>query len=252
MDGMRPDGGSSVTIEPQEQAGSRLEAFWRGARETPIIPVLVLAFSFVGFGALTRETGLSLLHTLFMSIFIFALPGQVVLVDEMARGASVVTAAVAVTATAVRLLPMTVALLPIIRDGEGPKWLEYLASYFVAITVWVEAMRRTPLQPRWSRTAYTFGIAALLIVGSSTGATIGFLLAASLPKPFAAALLFLTPIYFLLSMLSSCRRAADVMPILAGLALGPLLHLVMPQWDLLLTGLIGGTLSFLAARLLRA
>src|SRR5262245_57959831 len=103
--------GSGITSPDPVRAGetSRPAAAWRGARETPIIPALVLCSTFVGFGALTSETGFSLLHTLFMCVFIFALPGQVVLVDEMARGASIVTAAIAVTATSVRLLPMTVS-----------------------------------------------------------------------------------------------------------------------------------------------
>ena len=253
MDGTGPEAGSLARTEPQEAVlASRWVAFCRGVRETPLIPPLILSFSFIGFGALTKETGLSLLHTLFMSVFIFALPGQVVLVDEMARGASLLTAALAVTATAVRLLPMTVALLPIIRDRRDPKWLEFAATCFIAVTVWVEAMRRTPHQPRPDRTAYTLGIVALLVISSSMGAVIGFLLAASLPKAFAAALLFLTPMYFLLSMISSSRGKGETLPIIAGFALGPILHLAVPQCDLLLTGLIGGTLSFLAARWLRA
>jgi predicted branched-subunit amino acid permease len=246
MDGTGGEGGAAA--QQAAGAGKRRRAFWRGLRETPLIPAAILALSFVGFGALTRETGLSLLHMLFMSVFIFALPGQVVLVDEMARGASMLTAALAVTATAMRLLPMTVALLPVIRDRAGPKWLEALASYFVAITVWVEALRRAPHQPRRERTAYTLGIAALLLASSITGGTVGFLLAASVPTTIAAALLLLTPMYFLFSMLSSARTRIDMLPIVVGLVLGPLLHMALPQFDLLLTGLIGGTASFLVMR----
>lgn len=252
MDGAGPERGLLTTGEPEWTAGAgRWRAVWRGACETPLTPALILSLSFVGFGALTNETGLSLLHTLFMAIFIFALPGQVVLVDEMARGASIVTAGAAVTATAVRLLPMTVALLPVVRERGGPKWMEFLVAYYTAITVWVEAMRRTPMLPRRLRSAYALGIAGVLICASSTGAIFGFLLSANVPKMFAAALLFLTPIYFLLSMLASSRAARDILPILAGLGLAPLFHLVFPQWDLLLTGLVGGTASFLAARWLR-
>jgi predicted branched-subunit amino acid permease len=252
MDGTGSERGLSTMGEPEWTVGaSRWRAALYGARETPVTPALILALSFIGFGALTNETGLSLLHTLFMGVFIFALPGQVVLVDEMARGASVVTAGFAVTATAIRLLPMTAALLPVVRERGGPKWLEFLVAYYVAITVWVEAMRRAPFLPRRLRGAYAMGISGMLIIASQTGAIIGFLLAANVPKLFAAALLFITPIYFLLSMLAASRAVGDLLPIFAGLVLAPLLHLAFPQWDLLLTGLIGGTLSFLAARWLR-
>lgn len=252
MQGMPTEGDAGARARPEQGGGGRWGAFWRGAAQTPLIPATILSFSFVGFGALTSEVGLSLAHTLSMTAFIFALPGQVVLVDQMMRGAPLLTAALAVTATAVRLMPMTVALMPVLRDRDGPKWLEYATAWFVAVTVWVEAMRRAPLQPRWSRTAYALGIGAALAAASCAGSALGFVLAGGLPRTFSAALLFLTPIYFLLSMLSSTRTGADLMPILAGLALGPLMHRLVPEWDLLITGLIGGTASFLAARWLRA
>jgi predicted branched-subunit amino acid permease len=249
MDGTGSESGSPAALGPGRRISrARWLAFLHGVRETPLIPPFILCLTFLGFGALASETGISLLNTLFMAVFIFALPGQVVLVDEMARGASVVTAAIAVTATAVRLLPMTVSLLPVIRDRTGPKWLEFLVAYFVAITYWVEAMRRTPRHPRPLRAAYTLGIAAALVLASSIGAAGGFLLAANVPRPVAAALLFLTPMYFLLSLVASSRSRADLLPIAAGLGFGPVLHLAVPDWDLLLTGLVGGTLSFAATR----
>lgn len=252
MDGAGSEQGLLARGEPEWTAGAgRWRAAWRGARETPLTPALILWLSCLGFGALANETGLSLLHTLFMSLFIFALPGQVVLVDEMARGASIVTAGLAVTATAVRLLPMTVALLLVVRERGGPRWITFLLAYYTAITMWVETMRRAPMLPRRLRGAYALGITGALIGASSAGAIFGFLLSANVPEIFAAALLFLTPVYFLLSMLATSRAARDILPILAGLALAPVFHLVAPQWDLLLTGLAGGTASFLAARWLR-
>lgn len=227
---------------------TRLTAAWHGARETPFLPAIILFGTFVGFGALTSETGLGWLDTIFMSVFIFALPAQVALVDQMARGASILTAALAVTATAVRLLPMTVALLPMIRDRRVPKWMEFAVACFVAVTMWVEAMRRTPGVPRHLRAAYVLGIAAWLVVFSSMGGLLGFFLAARVPPVIAATLLFMTPIYFVLSMLSTARSTASVMPIVLGLILGPLFHVIVPELDLFLAGLIGGSISFLLAR----
>ncbi len=220
----------------------------RGVLETPFIPPFILFTTFIGFGALTSQIGLSWLETLFMSIFIFALPGQVVLVDEMARGASVLTAALAVAATGVRLLPMVVSLRPMIRDRRVPKWQELLLVYYVAVTMWLEMMRRLPGLPRHLRAAYSLGITGLLVGVSASGAMLGFILASSVPVTISAALLFTTPIYFLLSMLASARSAATLTPILLGLILGPLFHIFLPALDLLLTGLLGGSLSFLFTR----
>ena len=243
------DGGSPTPADPAWPVdATRRGAAWRGARETALVPAFVLFGTFVGFGALTSESGLTWLDTIFMSVFVFALPAQVVLVDKMARGASIFTAALAVTATAARLLPMTVALLPMIRDRRVPKWMEFAVAYFVAVTMWVEAMRRAPGVPRHLRGAYVLGITAWLLAFSSAGGLIGFFLAARVPPVVAATLLFMTPIYFVLSMLSGAQSAAGVMPVVLGLVLGPLFHVLVPELDLFLTGLIGGSISFLLAR----
>jgi predicted branched-subunit amino acid permease len=243
------DGGSPTPAEPAWAVdATRRIAAWHGARETPFVPAFILFGTFIGFGALTSQTGLTWLDTIFMSVFVFALPAQVALVDQMARGASIFTATLAVTATAVRLMPMTVALLPMIRDRRTPKWMEFAVAYFVAITMWVEAMRRVPGIPRHLRSAYVLGITAWLVTFSTVGGLIGFFLAARVPPIIAAALLFMTPIYFVLSMLSSTRSAAGLTPIVLGLVLGPLFHVLVPELDLVLTGLIGGTISFLLSR----
>lgn len=242
--------GSNPADSSWAKDATRRLAAWRGARETPFIPAFILFSTFIGFGALTSEMGLTWLDTLLMSVFIFALPGQIVLVDQMARGASVLAAAVAVAATGARLLPMTVALLPMIRDRRVPKWMEFAVAYFVAVTTWIESMRRAPHVPRHLRAAYTLGISGFLVFISSAGAVTGFLLAANVSPIVAAGLLFMTPIYFLLSMLAGVRTAADAMPILFGLVLGPALHILVPSFDLILTGLIGGTASVAVSRYL--
>jgi predicted branched-subunit amino acid permease len=227
---------------------TRWRAAWRGARETSLLPAAILFASFLGFGTLTNQTGFTWLDTMVMSAFIFALPGQVVLVDEMMRGASLVGAALAVTATGVRLLPMTVALMPMVRDDRVPKWMELVLAHFVAVTVWIESMRRGPDVPRHLRAAYMLGIAGQLVSSALAGVTAGYLIAAQVPVLIAAALLFVTPLYFLLGMLSSSRKATTFLPISAGLTLGPLFHIYVPSLDLLLTGLVGGTASFLVTR----
>ena len=243
------DGSSPTPADPAWAADSDAahRCLARRARNA-LHPAFILFGTFVGFGALTSETGLTWLDTIFMSAFIFALPAQVLLVDQMARGASIFTAALAVTATAVRLLPMTVAILPMIRDRRVPKWMEFAVAYFVAVTMWVEALRRAPGVPKHLRAAYVLGIAAWLVTFSSIGGLVGFFLAARVPPLIAATLLFMTPIYFVLSMLSSTRSAAGVMPIVLGLMLGPLFHVLVPELDLFLAGLIGGSISFLLAR----
>lgn len=243
-------GSSSRSLPGWEKKIGVRKAMWRGAIETPFMPSFVLFATFLGFGAMARQSGLSMFESLFASIFIFALPAMMVLVDQMAHGASIATAALAVTATGVRLLPLVVAIVPLIRYRNVPKWVEYLIAYFTAVTMWVETLRRLPTVPRHLRAAYSIGITLNIVPSATAGALIGFVLATGTPVVVTAALLFLAPMYFMLSMLACIRDPLTLLPIAMGVILGPIFYLMAPQFDLLLTGLVGGTSSFLVTTLL--
>ncbi len=202
----------------------------------------------MGFGALARDSGLDLGLTLFINATVFALPGQVVLVDEIAGGAALFGAAFALALTAVRLLPMTVSLMPLIRNGDRLPPFGFLAVHFVAISVWVDAAVRLPALPREKRYAYFLGMGFGMLVATLTGTAIGYGLAGSVSPIVSAALLFMSPVFFWLSQVGTARLSADWLAIGIGCVLGPLLFLFAPGWDLLLAGLVGGTVAFMVGR----
>jgi predicted branched-subunit amino acid permease len=224
----------------------------KALRRPPIGPAIVLFCSFVGFGVLCHGADVGLPVTVYTSLFIFALPAQVILVDQIARDVPTWTAVVAVAFTGVRLLPMTVALMPHLRGGRRPKPLDYLASHFVAVTMWIESMRRIPFMPRRMRVSFFFGLALVLVGVSVAGSIVGFLLADRLPRIVAASLIFLTPAYFLLGLIGATRSRADYAPILLGLCGAPLFMKIAPSIDLIAAGLAGGTLSYVLFRRRRA
>lgn len=225
------------------------QAFFQGVKRLPSTPVLVVICTFIGFGALARETGLTLGQAAFLNFTMFALPNQVVLVDQIAHGATLATAFFAVLLAGVRLLPLTVSLMPLLRaDRSNPKWLLPLMAHFIAITVWVESMRRLPQIPSNLRVPYFFGFGLALMAATLLGTALGYSLSANVPTSLAAVLLFLTPIYFFLSLIIVAQTHIDKAAIALGLILGPLFFFLMPGFDLLLTGLIGGTLAYGGAR----
>lgn len=229
---------------------SRAKAgFFKVFREPPIAPALVLCLSFVGFGVLCEGLHLGLMPTLYTTVFVFALPGQVVLVDQIARGVPILTAALAVSFTAVRLLPMTVALMPHLQKGGRSRWLDYVMAHFVAVTMWIESMRRIPRLPRGMRPSYYFGLALILVGVSVTGTVAGYLLAGHLPRNLAGALIFLTPIYFFLGLISNTRSKRDYAPIALGFVGAPFFMKLAPSFDLVLTGVVGGSVAFLLRQL---
>ena len=88
------------------------------------------------------------------------------------------------------------------------------------------------------------GIATLTIAGRKALNIIGT------PEITAltAALLFFTPAYFMMSMMQSAYLRSDWLAIGLGMAIGPLVYLVAPDLDLLVAGLVGGTIAYLYGR----
>lgn len=218
--------------------------YLRGVRAAFSLPLLMLASAHIGFAGLAREAGLTLAQTVFATGIVWALPANVVLVGAIIGGAGLPAAAFAVALSSLRLTPMVVALVPEMRGSKTRTWVLYLLSHFVAVTSWVIAMQTLRDIPREMRTAWYAGVGGTLVLVNMLVVGIAFALAGDLPPVASAALLLLTPIYFLTSLWGSARERAGYVAMVLGLGLGPLFHLWTPGFDLLAAGLGGGLAAF--------
>jgi predicted branched-subunit amino acid permease len=94
------------------------------------------------------------------------------------------------------------------------------------------------------RLAHHLGIGVAVCIMMVLGSLAGFLLTGGVPAPVSAALVFTTPLYFIMSLVISSQSRMDMAAIMLGCGLAPLLYLVVPGFDLPATGLIGGTLAY--------
>ena len=226
--------------------------FLRGLAKVGSIPALVLMTAQIGFAALAREAGFTLWQTVCMTGLVWALPGQVVFVGSVASGASMATVVLAVSLSAVRFMPMVMAWTPVVRAPGTPRTLLYFLSWFVAVTAWVFAMTRLPHLPREARAPFFAGFGMGLTVINMGVVAASYVMIADLAPWLAAALMMLTPVYFLLALWSAGRAFSERLAMVVGLVLGPLFHFVTPRFDLLLAGFLGGTLAYFAGRAQRA
>lgn len=219
-------------------------AFRRGARDAIGVPAGVLAASYIGFGALASAGGISIWVVIVSTITIWALPGQLVMVDMWQFGAPMIAIVLAVTLANARFLPMAITLLPVIRDPDQPRWYYYIAAHGVAMTSWVISMRRCPEMPVAERMAYFAGFSFACIVVSAVAGAVGYLLADSIPATIRIGLVFLAPVYFFVFLVGEARsRLARIALACGGLA-GPLCYVLTPQWSVLAAGFVGGTAAF--------
>jgi predicted branched-subunit amino acid permease len=241
----QPDEPKPGAEAPAAGPASQLRAFARGLGVAFSVPAALLFSAGIGFGALARDGGFSLGHTAFISGGMFALPNQVVLIDQLVRNEALLAVAFAVALAALRLLPMTVSLTPLLKGDRPRPLLETIAVHFVAVSPWIESHRRLPALPRGLRLASHVGYGVAFWSAMMTGTVAGYTLAGSVPAAVSATLLFLTPVYFLLSLLATARSRMDLLAIGIGCTLAPVLYLAAPGYDLLATGVLGGTLAFL-------
>jgi|TARA_R110002072_G_scaffold124947_2_gene260573 predicted branched-subunit amino acid permease len=208
------------------------------------VPAMVLAASYLGFGALVRESGLSVWQGLFSTVTGWALPGQVILVELYSVGAPLLLIAIAVALTNARLLPMAVTLMPLLRTQGFGRWRYYFIAHWVAVTGWAQALRVCPSLVREERWYYFFGFTMVLWPTTITATAVGFFLAAYLPAALSLGLVFLNPIYFMLVFASDLSVRPRILSMIFGAVLGPLLFVWNPDWALLLTGVLAGSLGF--------
>src|ERR1700759_4437605 len=169
---------------------SPARAFAWGLRSVAsTVLTLVLFATYLGIGALAHDSHFSPGWALASTALIWAGPAQIILISTLGSGATVVQAAIAVTVSAIRLFPMVVSVLPMLRTPRTRRRHLIFAAHFIAITLWVECFRLLPQVPRERRIAFTNGLGVGLMSVCLAATTIGYGLAANLPQSLGAAIL---------------------------------------------------------------
>ena len=178
---------------------------------------------------------------------IWGLPGQLALAELYAAGTETLAVIMASSLANARFLPMAVAFLPVIRLGlERRIWLFALVQ-LMSINTWAAALREGPGLSGPHRRLYFLLFAGICISAAMIGTAIGYRTAEILPRPVTAGLVYLNPIFFAL-LFATMRGRMIAYSLVIGAATGPLLHLVSPDWGVLATGVVAGSIAFFLYR----
>ena len=245
--------GTKRSMSAPDPYPSSTAAFFAGARAAfGSVFFLVLMGTYIGIGALAHDFGLSSWWLALSTLLVWAAPAQVILISALGTGAALFEVALAVTLSAIRLFPMVVALLPLLRGPQTRLRDLLLPTHFTSVSMWVESLRLLPALPRERRIAFCNGLSVGYMGTAATFGFVGYYLAAGLPPLFAGTLLFLTPMSFLISTANNCRQMVDRLALVLGLTLGPLLTYWHVGLDLMWTGVVGGSLAYGVHRLRQA
>ena len=221
----------------------------RGIVDALGIPSLVLGASMLAVGGLAHDVGYPLGAVLLSTLVIWAAPAQVILFGLIAAGATLPVMAIAVGFSSVRFLPMCMTILPLLRQPGTRTPTLLAASHLIAVTNWVESMRRLPPLPPPARLPYYFGFATTVMLCATAATGIGYYLVSRLPPLMAAGLLFVSPIYFTSALGRAARSRADVLAMASGFVLMPLSVWLPSGFDIIAVGVIGGTVAYAIDRL---
>jgi predicted branched-subunit amino acid permease len=220
-------------------------AFGQGALEAAGVPAAVLVAGFLGFGALAAAHELPLAVAVASTVIIWALPGQIIFVEMHTLAAPLVATVLAVMLSSARFLPMTLMLMPELRDARHRPWRYYAAAQLLSLSGWTMAVARFPDLPRAQRLAWFYGFTLVLITTSAVSTAAGYVGADILPPVARLALVFTVPVYYLLILTGAVRERIAALGLICGAATGPLAYLATPEWSVPLGGLAGGTVAFL-------
>jgi predicted branched-subunit amino acid permease len=236
---------------PPEPAVARKPAatIMAGARAAVGLPTVTIFFSLVGIGGLVRDIGWPMLAGVLSSVLMWAGPAQVLLFGSLAAGVSLPVIMLAVLLSSLRFLPMTMSIMPLLSSPRRPLWQLLLAAHLIAITNWIEGLRRLPALPESQRYSFFMGFGSAVMLSGAVATGCGYYMVAALPGVLGAALLFTTPIFFTASILAPLRTWPEAMPVIFAVVLAPFAPLLVGEdYALLLIGLGGGTLAWLVQR----
>ncbi|MDI9849578.1 AzlC family ABC transporter permease [Rhodoblastus sp. 17X3] len=226
--------------------------FLEGVRQALTGPAFYVSISLMGVGSLARAAGFPVGAAVLSTILVWAGPGQLLFFGAVIAKTAPPAIALAVSLSSVRLLPMCLSVLPMLREKRTPLPVLFAAAHFIAVTVWAESLRRLPDIERPVRLPFFFGLATTCLTLTSFSTALGYWLMGSLPPPLGAGMMMLSPIYFLATTARSARSGADWLAMLFGAVLAPVMvTFVGGGFDLLALALVGGGGAWFAGYLAR-
>jgi len=214
-----------------------------GVIDASKIPSIALITSMMSYASLVRESGLDFSFAIASSALMWALPGQIALVELHSAGATLLAAVLAVAMANARFFPMTATMVPLFSQGVKRKLWLYPLSHFITFNSWLWVVRRFPEFREDQRVWYFLGFGCVCYISGLIGTVLGYFVSEFLPSGIMLGLVYLLVVYFIV-MLADIRNSNALISVLCGAIAGPLFHALSNDWGILLAGLIGGTIAF--------
>jgi len=207
------------------------------------LPAFILFFTMMGFGSLANSAGFGRDMAAMASRLIWGLPGQLAMVELTATGQGMMAIVFACSLANARFLPTVVSFMPTLARQRASLPRMLLDAQLLSINSWAMCMREFPQIDATFRHRYYVTFASSILLAAVAGTLLGYHSSTLLPAALVLGLIFVSPLFFAL-VLSAVPRRTERISMLLGCAIIPAAHYLWPEMDLLITGLIGGSVGF--------
>ena len=208
-------------------------------------PAIALGASFIAIGALLKNIGFNIQQSILSTVLTYALPGQLVMAESFFIGASLVNIFLAVWLVNARLYPMTVSLMPLLKETRQPRWKYYLSCHFLAVSSWLIMKDRIQVVDQKNRIDFWIGIGVGTWSTAIVATIVGYLLSDYLSKDMVIGFAIINPVYFACMMVGAMKSKSISTAVILGSILGPTLFLFSQEWSILIGGTLAGTIAFI-------
>jgi predicted branched-subunit amino acid permease len=211
------------------------------------LPAFILLFTMMGFGSLARGAGFDAEMAALASLLIWGLPGQLAMVELTSTGQGLIAIVFACSLANARFLPMVVSFVPAMSRGRSNLPGMLLDAQLLSINSWAVCLREFPqIEPEF-RHRYYVTFASTILTAAVSGTLMGYYGAVLLPAVLVLGLIFVSPLFFAL-VLAAVPGGAERLSMILGCLTIPIAHYLFPSVDLLITGVVGGSLGFAAGK----
>jgi len=220
----------------------------KGVSDACGVPVIGLGLSMFTFGAYLNSSNFNLFQSFLSTFFAFALPGQFVMAETVLSGGNLLNIFFAVLFTNARLFPMTMHIMPTVKNKKIQPWKYFILCHFIAVTAWINYISIYKKINFSSRYQYFFGLAGSLWISSVIFTMLGFIFSSIVSYKLLIILVFFNPMYFLIMTLKYLVTKQLVIIFILSIILTPLLYFLINDWGVMIAGLLSGTLVFFIFR----
>ncbi len=207
-------------------------------------PAIALGCCFIAIGALLKDLGFNIQESVFSTMLTYALPGSLVMAESLLIGSSLLNIFLAVWFVNARLYPMAVSLFPLMMHKNQPKWKYYFSCHFIAVSAWLIMKSNYEKIEKEHRIDFWIGIGSATWSVAVLGTILGFYFSGYLNKEMMIGLAVVNPIYFMCMMVGASKTLEITLSVVLGVTLGPIFYFFSPEWSILLSGVIGGTIAY--------